>query len=340
MKPARLRPYRLVEIVLLILLPGCLAAALPAVAAAATSYRVIPASGPRLMWQNGDGYCGEVSLQVAGIQLGFWVGQNQARKLAGGEALLGVNYDTLLGKLHLSYSDWSGGTAATDRQNFMDWIRDGLMTGYPVIFGAKTHDTWGTDPDYDHIMIADAVTTSQAVGGGYNAADTMSYADGIDGTENTLTFDQWVNGSTNVNQYYYLPPKATVVLSNGKKVKCNGYQYGVMITGVAGASECRPVSMTPVTPKSESNVTQGGTSSTMNATVTMSGLTAGTTYTLLRWDCTYKTIGSVPFSNFLRSATSANVVSRFTATGPTATCNVTFMSDGVTFFRCCAGTVS
>jgi hypothetical protein len=80
--------------------------------------------------------------------MGFWVGRNQARKLAGGEALLGVNYDT-----------------------------------------------WGTDPDYDHIMTTDAVTTSQAIGGAYNAADTMFRADGIDGTETSLTFARWVNGT-------------------------------------------------------------------------------------------------------------------------------------------------
>jgi hypothetical protein len=34
------------------------------------------------MWESGNGYCGEVSLQIAGIENGFWVGQGQARDLA------------------------------------------------------------------------------------------------------------------------------------------------------------------------------------------------------------------------------------------------------------------
>jgi hypothetical protein len=125
--------------------------------AAGPTYRVIPTDAARVMWENGDGYCGEVSLQVAGLQMGFWVGQNQARNLAVGEALLDVNYDILLNRLHLWHTNWSGGTADADRQNFLDWIRQGLMAGNPVIFAVKTHDTWGTDNDYDHIMNADAV---------------------------------------------------------------------------------------------------------------------------------------------------------------------------------------
>jgi len=93
------------------------------------------------MWENGDGYCGEVSLQVAGIRMGFWVGQNQARHLAGSEALLAVNYDGMLNKLHLWHTNWSGGTSQVDAQNFLDWVSQALMAGNPVIFAVKTHDT-------------------------------------------------------------------------------------------------------------------------------------------------------------------------------------------------------
>ena len=356
------------------------------------------------MWENGNGYCGEISLQVAGIRMGFWVGQNQARHLAGGEALLDVNYDAMLNKVHLWHTNWSGGTSEVDRRNFLDWIRHGLTAGNPAIFAVKTHDTWGTDSDYDHIMNADAVnvtalappllsitavsnqqcrilirnaatnvtyqlqwapalsdrtpiwsilstgnvgqaifTASASAGlaffrasaseNQYDGYNSLYYADGIDGTERSLTFGQWVSGYTNVNQYYYLPPKALVTLSDGTKVNCVGRQYGTIITGQDGGTEVVPITLTSGTPQSETNVTQGGHSSLMNAIVNMTGLTVGTNYALLRWDVNYNTVVSVPWTNILQSAFPTNIEYQFKATNPTAARNVSFMSDGISLFR-------
>lgn len=107
----------------------CCAGALAA-PALATDYRTIPAGGARYQWNNANGYCGECSLQVAGIHMGFWVSQDQARKLAGGEALVGEgeNYDTLLGKLHLVYNDYvNSGAGSANRERFLKWIRDGQV---------------------------------------------------------------------------------------------------------------------------------------------------------------------------------------------------------------------
>jgi hypothetical protein len=310
----------------------------------------------------------------------------------------------MLNKLHLWHINWSRGTSQTDTQNFLDWVRQGLMAGNPVIFAVKTHDTWGIDNDYDHIMNADAVhvpalvppqlaisavsnqqchililnaatnvtyqlqwspvltndmqqwstlatgnvgqtsfTASASARLGffrvsasenqYDGNNALYYADGIDGAEHSLTFDQWVEGYTNVNQYYYLPPKATVTLSDGTKVNSHGRQYGTTITGQDGSSECVPITLTSVTPQSEANVTQGGQSSLMNATVNMTGLTRGTNYALLRWDVSYTTIGSVPWTNIAQSASSTNLEYQFTATNSTAVRNVSFMSDRISLFR-------
>jgi hypothetical protein len=356
------------------------------------------------MWENGNGYCGEVSLQVAAARLGFWVGQNQARNLAGGEALLDVNYDIMLNKLHLWHTNWSGGTSLADARNFLEWLGRALLAGNPAIYAVKTHDTWGTDNDYDHIINADAVNIaalappllaiapvssqqcrililnpatnltyqlqwSSAVAGSlqhwsvlatgavgqasfivsagpqcgffrvlasenqYDGLNSLYYADGIDGAEHTLSFDQWVTGYTNVNQYYYLPPKATVTLSDGAKVTSHGRQYGTIITGQEGAAECLPITLTSVVPQTEPNVTQGEHAALMSATVNMTGLSPGTPYALLRWDVNYNTIGSVPWSNILKSAAATNREWQFTATNPSAGRNVSFLSDGISLFR-------
>jgi len=167
----------------------------------------------------------------------------------------------------------------------------------------------------------------------YDGNNSLYYADGIDGAENSLTFAQWIEGYTNVQQYYYLPPKATVTLTDGTKVNCHGLQYGTVITGQDGSAECVPITLTSVTPQSEANVTQGGQSSLMNAVENMTGLTRGMNYALLRWDVNYNTIGSVPWTNILKSAFSTNIECQFTATNSTAVRNVTFMSDGISLFR-------
>ena len=75
---------------LLVALVAVAICCLGAATASAADYRTIPADGMRYQWNNANGYCGECSLQMAGIDMGFWVSQDQARKLAGGEALLGA----------------------------------------------------------------------------------------------------------------------------------------------------------------------------------------------------------------------------------------------------------
>jgi hypothetical protein len=71
----------------------------------------------------------------------------------------------------------------------------------------------------------------------------------------------------------------------------------------------------------------------MSATVNMTGLALGTRYALLRWDVSYLTIGSVPWTNLLQAASPTNFEYQFIASSRMAVHNVTFMSDGISFFR-------
>lgn len=285
-------------------------------------YRVIPATGARRMWHNGNGYCGECSLQIAGISKGMWVSQHQARRLAGGEALIGVNYGRMLSALHLQYAYYSdGGTGAGNRRAFLQWIRDGMVADEPVIFCVKTHDYWGGDPEYDHIITAHCVRGGAT---GYSGSDVLRYSDDFDGLECAMTFDEWCRGYANPEQYYYLPEEA---------------QYGTRITGMDGDDETLPISLTVLSAR-EPNVTRGKSSKSMSAVVNMSDLTAGSTYSLLRWDATAATLDSVPFVDLLQSATPLNVEYEFVADGTTETRGVSFPSNGITIFRLVAGAVS
>jgi len=293
-----------------------------AATARATDYRTIPADGMRYQWNNANGYCGECSLQMAGIDMGFWVSQDQARKLAGGEALLGEgeNYDTLLDKLHLVYADYANsGSGSANRESFLQWMRDGQVADDPVIFCVDYEG--GGDPDYDHIIIAHAVSGHAT---GYYGDDILRYSEHEDGRESSLTFNQWRDGwSAPGGQDYYLP---------------ENLQYGTRIMSMEGDGETLPISLT-VASKSEPNVTRGEAPTSMSATVNMSGLTAGTTYSLLRWNATSSTIAAVPFTDLLHAASASNVEYAFTATSTATTRAVSFMSDSIAIFRLVPGVV-
>lgn len=44
---------------------------------------------PRFQWENGHGFCGETSIQSISLYYGNYISQNQVRKIAGSEVLVG-----------------------------------------------------------------------------------------------------------------------------------------------------------------------------------------------------------------------------------------------------------
>jgi IPT/TIG domain len=242
--------------------------------------------------------------------------------MAGGEALLGAgeDYDTLLNELHLVYTNYTNsGTGNTDRERFLQWMRDGQVADDPVIFCVKYDG--GGDPYYDHIIIAHAVSGHAT---GYYGDDIRRYSDHEVGLESNMTFNQWRDGwSTPSSQDYYLP---------------QNLQYGTRIRSMEGDGETLPISLT-VSSKSEPNVTRGQAPTNMSATVNMSGLTVGTTYSLLRWNATSSAITSVPFTDLLDAASPSNVEYKFTATSTATTRAVSFLSNSIAIFLLVPGVV-
>ena len=121
--------HTLSRLLFLAVATGCLVgvSTAAATAATATTYRVLPSNAARLMWQTGPGYCGETSLQIVGIQMGFWVGQNQTDKLRNCKPAALCSASTTTRCSPSCTCTTRTGPAATplaDRQNFIDWIRD------------------------------------------------------------------------------------------------------------------------------------------------------------------------------------------------------------------------
>lgn len=151
--------------------------------AASTSY-VIPLGPIRQDWGFAGGFCGEVSIQQTALYHGAWVGQAQARKLGGGELLLGENLENVVEKLGFRSAAWrsdasqaavSKGVPSKYLQQYMAWMKQQVLRNYTVIFGA--HIKGGTNSEYDHIMPAFGVHLRKAPGSlDYDPLDELTWS--------------------------------------------------------------------------------------------------------------------------------------------------------------------
>jgi hypothetical protein len=253
--------------------------------------------------------------------MGFWMGQNQGRKMIGNqEVLLGVNMDDLLDALNLTYVE---NYRERDNKAFLQWTTTALKNKEPVIVGVKCHDSWCRDGDYDHIIPWHAVDIS---GSTYTTDAILYYSDGFEPSEQSMTFDELAYGVDNHNQYWYLPRHN------------NKTNWGVKITGMQGDDETIPISLT-IHQDDEPNIAEGESGATMTGSVVMTDLMPGEMYTLLRWDVDYTNYRNVPISDIRAAATADDVELEFTATNTSHTRDVSFYSDGITIFKLIKGTL-
>lgn len=100
----------------------------------------------RYQYDQNNGYCGEVSLQVLMLEHGVWIPQEAARAAGGGELLPGLNYDRALQKLKVAYEAFKG----RGYDEFMRWTKAQLQKGLGVV--TVGYFRGGRDSEYDHIM--------------------------------------------------------------------------------------------------------------------------------------------------------------------------------------------
>lgn len=273
----------------------------------------------REQWLNGGGYCGETSIQSIALFYGAWISQAVVRAVAGGEVLLGVNDAKALDALHLSHVDWSVAAPKPQFESFMQWMKGQLAHGAPCIFGVYLTD--GTnDPDYDHILPATGVEFTN--GATYDPGDQLTLNDNF-GDRITRAFGT-LSGS-----------RASCASSSvqGGCVPAN-VDYGTAVTGIVDTQHVTLPVTASVSGTSEPNVSTGAAASPMTATVTVSGLQAGSNYALLRYDDRTVVPTDAAAGAFLSSAYTYRT--DFTATQATWTLADAhpFSSDGATYYRC------
>lgn len=272
---------------------------------------------PRHQWENGHGYCGETSVQSIGLHFGAWISQQIVRDAGGGEFLLAVNDAKALKALHFDFVSWDYKNQSTPQfDDFAVWTKSHLVQNHPVIVALYVTDG-DNDPDYDHIVPAVGVDYSRL--SSYDASDTLIFNDDFN-DRIQRTFGNLVATRSSC---------AYDTLSGGCIPK--KYDYGTAVSGITDKQKVSlPVAMA-VDRSDEPNVSTGEAPAPIHATITVSGLTAGKKYALLRFDDTddLPTTGSA--SDFLKSKYGIRV--DFTAGGPNWTYADSFMSDGVAYYR-------
>ena len=273
---------------------------------------------PRLQWDELDGYCGECSIQQAALYFGTYVSQYVCRAIINpnqkSQLLVAVNDQTVLTSLRLTSAKFNYNQAANPQfAGYFGWVKQHLALKRPVLIVSYVKGL--SDPDYDHIMLAT----------GFTSSNSTTYV----GTDR-LYFNDCYSPSANM--------RVASTLSDVRRMRVNGAKYefciptnicyGTAITGIADTSGAALPVQLKLASWSEPDIMAGAAPATLNATVSATGLIAGRSYSLYR----YNNYLNVPNTNYVRSNYTSVV--NFVATNPTATFPATVLSNGMATFRC------
>jgi hypothetical protein len=105
------------------------------------------AAVPQWGWAPGvSGYCGETSIQSAGLYFGNWISSERVRYAGGNaEVLVNVNAHTAATALKFTIARWNSGAKKPQNAAFVAWVKSQLAAGHPVVAGLYQSETGG-DP--------------------------------------------------------------------------------------------------------------------------------------------------------------------------------------------------
>jgi len=311
----------------------------------------------RSQWTDSGGYCGALSVQAIAMSYGAYISQAQVRlATGGGQGITGMvmhyNIQRALDKLKLSHEAWDWKHEAVPQADgYLAWLKQKLAAGHPVVWMIQTKEhaiaaeqpgslSWPKIPVYTHIEPVWGIFSNHSLddskvypedvlvhGADYGARGV------IEGPHLYRRFDSLVD-TTSMKGNCSI---AQVGIGKNEYYPCimNDVGIGYAITGVvepAGAS--LPVSLAVDRFDEPDFPWQREDPCELHGVVTAQGLTAGQTYSLLRWD----DFSRVPEDGrYLDSAFDR----RYTFTAASAQHvfedPVGFMSNGTTYYRLVAG---
>jgi hypothetical protein len=216
---------------------------------------------PFYQWENNDGYCGEVSMMIAGLNNGQWMSQYNARLVCGtGLSQSGVNgacaahggqpnYNAQLliedpgtgvtgpnayasaaqcvsnSRLSGSTFDYSAqSTGIAGYQEYMSWVKSEVIAGHQVTLAVLLNG--GSDPQYDHEVAVIKIGTN------HSPTDPTYYADDV------IYFDE--HGAYTLRDSHFTTNPAIPPGAGSDTTGCTpfifGYTFGSLPQTRAGAN--------------------------------------------------------------------------------------------------------
>jgi len=222
----------------------------------------------------------------------------------------GTSLLTTCKALRLNCTMWDYNTMPMPQhQAFVNWTKHAIDAGEPVIFGV--YENSGDDKEFDHIVPMV----------GYDK-DSVSFN------------DLYHNETQRYNLQNFVKSREECSKVSGEFKWClpNQKDYGVIVHGNADANQALLRVQMTVSSRTEPDYSQEDglhqTPVNLSGHVTVSGLSSGSRYALLRYDDP----SSVPSEDFLHSSFAEKI--EFVASANSYSHDVHFMSNSTVLFRC------
>jgi hypothetical protein len=320
---------------------------------ATTFSRVIAGPSPGQQWNTAGGFCGAFSVQHGALAFGAWISQDLVRKAnrdqdiphhmhgdpTVGYEVMPSNVEYTAQKLRLRYSLWDSSQPSPQAPAYKRWLKAHLAAGHPIAwFPICKGDSHVCYPDScpnggacDHVEPMFGLFSNHAL------------------DDPTVYDDDWVLHASDQDLMPYYRPLNSLDDSLAMNGNCKNagagfgknemypcfdasVTYGLAVLGLdvngTKQSPLFPVSVSTPGSAGEPNVRAGQPAVPLLATLTVTGLTSGSSYVLYRYNGTALLPQGPPFSAGAESATP------FTAKGASESLAdpTPFMSDTAVYW--------
>jgi len=303
------------------------------------NYESVLPGQPGYQWNDAGGYCGSWATQRATLMQGAYISQGQVRNHTspgGGNdnEILSTNIDEVYHNLKLAYNgfDYRNYTAPMNKEYYR-WLKSQLVQGYPMVWmimwSGQRYPIYSQGfkrlgYDAPPAGIYGHVEPIMGIQSNHPLTDPTVYDD-----------DTIVHYNDNGQETMYIQIKdltgqwSGVEGSTGTCVGryCIGpYSFGWAITGFRDTHAFKPARLAINPSRSEPDIRAGAKPNRITGTLTCLDLDIGAMYNIYRWDTVED---AFTYSRQYIQHTFTAAASTYVFTDPR-----TFMSNGVTYYRC------
>lgn len=298
-----------------------------------TKYEKMSSTQPGYQWNDAGGYCGSWSIQRASLAKGAYISQQQVRSHTsdgGGNdhEILSTNIEEAFKNLKIKAEGFDYvNQPVPQNEAYYKWLKAQLVAGHPVtwmiMWDGQTYPIYDLTPPaglYGHVepvvgVLSNHPLTDEEV---YEDDYVVHFTDGGINTVyrpfKTLTGD-WAG-----------PGEKGICRSD--KYCIGPYSFGWAVKGFEDNHDALPASLHIEPWKREPDTRSGASPNQITGTLTVTELTAGSTYDIFRWDTS---TDAFTYSDEFKKTSFQATNATFVYEDPT-----TFQSDGVAYYSCVA----